>query len=148
MILSIVLFIPFVINILILIIYIVTKKLIYRRRFILTAFIAFVIQGIVILLSLLPAFFEIISYRILFWLLSGYFTIISVGIKILIFSQVYKRYQDPQNFHYNFFGKKVIHSGFMTKKEMVIFFLSVPIFLFAGAFFIARMINMILYDRL
>ena len=74
--------------------------------------------------------------------------IVSVIIKIMIFRKVYIRYQDPVNFHFNFFGKKVMHAGFLTNKEMMYFVITVPMFLFAGAYFAAGLINMILYGCL
>ena len=149
MIITLLFFIPFVINIFVLILYCYTKKLIYRKRFFLTAFISFALLGIVSLSSLyiLPLY-NILDFSLLFWILSGYLMIVSVCIKIMIFRRVYLRYQDPQNFHYNFFGKKVIHSGFLTNKEMKNFFVTIPLFLFAGAYFIARLINLIIHGRL
>jgi hypothetical protein len=146
MILTQILFSPFVINIFFLITYIFTKKRLFRKLFILSGFLEFAVLGIALIASVIPQFYKAVSYAALFWMFSGYLTVLAVGIKILVFSNLYRRYQDPQNFHYNYFGKKVIHSGFMTKKEMMIFFISIPIFLFAGAFFIARLINMILND--
>jgi hypothetical protein len=147
MILTIILFSPFIINILILIIYIYTNKKYFRKLFILTALTAFAILGIVFVLSsIISKFYKTVALPVFFWMFSGYLMTLAVCIKILIFTRLHKRYQDPQNYHLNYFGKKVIHSGFMTKKEMVIFFMSIPVFLFAGAFFIARLINMIIYD--
>jgi hypothetical protein len=149
MILTLLFFIPFIINIFVLIIYIYTKKLIYRRRFFSTAFIGFGLLGGVSFLSLFITFlYKTLDFSLLFWILSGYLTIISVCIKILIFIRVYLRYQDPRNFYYNFFGKKVMHAGFLTNKEMGYFVVTVPLFLFAGVYFVAKLINLIIYGHL
>lgn len=149
MIITLLFFIPFTLNIIVLIQYIYTKKLIYRKRFFSTAYLSFVILGIVILLSFyIPPLYKTLDFSLLFWILSGYLMITSICVKILILRRVYLRYQEPQNFHYNFFGKKVIHSGYLTNREMKIFFITMPLFLFAGAYFIARLINLILYGRL
>ncbi len=146
---TIIFFIPFTLNIFILIQYIFTKKLIYRKRFLFTAFISFGLLGVVKLFSLfIPLLNKTLDFTLLFWILSGYLMIISVLIKILIFRSVYLRYQDPKNFYYNFFGKKVMHSGYLTNKEMKYFFITIPLFLFAGAYFVAKLVNLIIYSRL
>ncbi len=149
MILTLLLFIPFTVNIFILIIYIYTNIIIYRKRFLLTAFFSFGLLGLVLFISRFSMpLFEALNFTVLFWLLSGYLLSVAISVKIFIFSRLYKRHQDPNNFHYNFFGKKVMHSGFLTKKEMGFFVISIPAFLFAGAYFVARLINLILYGHL
>ncbi len=149
MILTLLFFIPFAINIFVLIQYIYTKKVIYRKIFFSTAFIGFTVLGGLIFISILiPVLFNTLKFSLLFWILSGYLLIVSLCVKIMIFRRIYKRYQDPRNFHYNFFGKKVIHSGFMTDREMKNFFVTIPLFLFAGAYFIARLINLIRHGHL
>ncbi|MFH0977223.1 MAG: hypothetical protein V1874_15695 [Spirochaetota bacterium] len=73
--------------------------------------------------------------------------IVSVMIKIMIIRRLYLRYQDPENYHYNFFGKKVIHSGFLSDKEMKNFMITIPLFIFAGAYFIARLIGILSHGK-
>jgi hypothetical protein len=142
-------FIPFAVNIFVLIQYIFTKNLIYRKWFFLTAFTGFGLLGVATLLSsFIPILYKTLDFSLLFWLLSGYLMAVSLCVKILIFRRVYLRYQDPHNFHYNFFGKKVMHSGFLTNREMKNFFVTIPLFLFAGAYFVARLINLIRHGHL
>jgi hypothetical protein len=149
MILTLLFFVPFVLNIFVLILYLFTKRIIYRNRFFLTAFIGFGLLCVVLLFSFfIPFLYKAFDFTLLFWILSGYLMIISVCIKILIFRRVYLRYQDPQNFYYNFFGKKVLHSGYLTNKEMGYFAVTIPLLLFTGVYFVARLINFIIYGHL
>jgi hypothetical protein len=149
MILTLLFLLPFAVNIFVLIQYIYSKKLIHRKRFFFTAFTGLGLLGGAILLSLfIPILYNAFNFVFLFWMLSGYLTIVTVCVKILIFRRVYLRYQDPQNFYYNFFGKKVMHSGFLTNKEMGNFIVTIPLFLFAGVYFVARLINLIMHGHL
>ena len=142
-------FIPFALNVLVLILYFYTGKIIFRKRFLFTAFASFgLLGGVILVSSFIPSLYNYIDFRFLFWVLSGYFMIVSVIIKILIFRRVYVRYQDPENFHYNYFGKKVMHAGYLTNKEMMYFMITIPVFLFAGAYFVARLINLIISGML
>jgi hypothetical protein len=149
MILTLLLFIPFAVNIIVLIQYIYTRNPIYRKKFILTVLTGSGLLGGAVLLSLfVPAIYDAFDFAFLFWVLSGYLTVLSLCVKILIFRRVYLRYQDPQNFYYNFFGKKVMHSGFLTNKEMGNFILTIPLLLVAGVYFTARLINLIMHGHL
>ena len=149
MILSLIFIIPFVINILVLIIYIYSSKSKYKNLFIITAYAAFcLLLSLIIIGRFSKVVDENIDYTTLFWLFSGYLTIVAILVKILVFIRIYQRYQDPNNFHYNFFGKKVLHSGFLTNKEFKEFMITTPLFLFAGAYFVARLVNLILYGHL
>ena len=141
--------VPFAVSILILVQYVYTKKSKYRKRFIVTALAGCLLLCLILFLSLFnPRIKEAMDFQVMIWLLSGYLMITAICIKILVFSRIYTRYQDPVNFHYNFFGKKVVHSGFMTNKEMREFMMTIPAFLFAGAYFVARLINLIIYGHL
>ncbi|MCL2154731.1 MAG: hypothetical protein FWH53_03600, partial [Leptospirales bacterium] len=44
------------------------------------------------------------------WVLSGIIMLIALIIQIRIFIKIYKRSKDPENYHVNYFGKKVLHS--------------------------------------
>jgi hypothetical protein len=142
-------FVPFAVNIFVLIQYIFTKKLIHRKLFFFTAFTGFgLLGGAILFSSFIPILYKTLDFSLWFWIISGYLMLVSLCVKILIFRRVYLRYQDPQNFHYNFFGKKVMHSGFLTNREMKFFFVTIPLFLFAGAYFVARLINLIMHGHL
>ena len=140
---------PFAISIVLLIAYIFKKTRKYKRWFKIFASLGFVIFINVGILSMgrpqLPGGF---GFSSLSWAVSGYIMVIMLCIKFYIFRKIYRRSQDPENYHYNFFGKKVVHSEILTVREMREFMLTIPIFLFSGSYFIARLVNLILYGHL
>ncbi len=79
------------------------------------------------------------------WLLSGFIMCIMLAIKTVLFRRIYKRAKDPENYHYNYFGKKVLHEKVMTKNEFYIFFFTIPFFLLFGAYFVVKIINYFMY---
>jgi hypothetical protein len=76
--------------------------------------------------------------------MSGSFMIMTFALQTSIFIRVYRRSKLPEHYHYNFFGKKVLHSSVATPIEMALFFASIPMFLVAGAYFAARFIRLFL----
>ncbi len=82
------------------------------------------------------------------WIMSGIIMFLTLGVKINIFVKIYKRAKNPDNYHLNFFGKKVLHSSVVSKMEMGIFFGTMPFFLMSGAYFIAKLANFFLYNHL
>ncbi len=82
------------------------------------------------------------------WIMSGFLMFTTLGVKIKIFVKIYKRAKNPDNYHLNFFGKKVLHSSVVSKMEMGIFFGTMPFFLMSGAYFIAKLANFFLYKHL
>jgi hypothetical protein len=101
---------------------------------------------IVVLMSRPDMLYQVDVPRLL-WLMSGFVMIVTLWIKIRIFVKIYKRAKDPDNYHLNFFGKKVLHSTVVSKMEMAIFFGTMPFFLMSGAYFIARLANFFLYSH-
>jgi hypothetical protein len=65
---------------------------------------------------------------------------IALFLKIRIFYRIYKRSKDPNNYHVNYFGKKVLHSTVISRFDLLIFFGAMPFLLIAGAYFIAKLI--------
>ncbi|MCL2156020.1 MAG: hypothetical protein FWH53_10175, partial [Leptospirales bacterium] len=61
--------------------------------------------------------------------------------QIRIFIKIYKRSKDPENYHVNYFGKKVLHSTVISKMDFLVFLGAIPFLLMAGAYFIAKLIN-------
>jgi hypothetical protein len=86
--------------------------------------------------------------HVLLWLFSGFITILTLGIKITIFRRMYKNIKNPKNFHYNYFGKKVLEKDAVSQLDMLLFFGTMPFFLLAGAYFVACLINIILHGHL
>lgn len=77
------------------------------------------------------------------WLSSGIFSLIMLTIQVYIITNYRARLKDSSNYHYNYFGKKVYEGGHVQKKEFGVFMISVPFLLLAGAYFVARLINLI-----
>jgi len=83
----------------------------------------------------------------LIWLMSGFIMIVTLGVQIKVFVKLYKRMKDPENYHLNFFGKKVLHASVISKMEMAIFFGTMPFLLISGSYFVARLTNFFLYKH-
>ena len=75
------------------------------------------------------------------WIFSGIIMFIALAIQIGVFIKIYKRAKEPENYHTNYFGKKVLHSTVVSKLDMMVFFGTIPFLLIAGAYFIAKLIN-------
>lgn len=141
--------IPFFVCILLLIFYVNSNKRKYKLWFFVATFFSYIIVGNIGLLTITrPLLFPGVVPNILFWTLSGYLMVMMIIIKIHIFRKIYHRSQDPANYHYNFFGRKVIDTEIITKKEMSEFMVTIPVFLFSGSYFIARLVNWIIYGKL
>ena len=129
--------------------YVTTRKKKYLTLYLNTAVSNMLVAGALIYVSLTnPGSIRGIDPKVLFWILSGLVLVVTLKIKISIFRKIYLRAQEPENFHYNFFGKKVLHSSVVKPTYIVGFFASMPFFLFAGAYFVARLINVFLYGHL
>lgn len=89
-----------------------------------------------------------VNISFLLWLSSGFVMLVMLFVKISLFRRIYGRAQDPANYHLNFFGKKVLHPTVVKAEEVLIFFITIPFFLFAGAYFIARLVNLMMFGRL
>ena len=75
---------------------------------------------------------------------AGFFSIITLLIQLVILINIYRKSKNPENYHLNFFGKKVYHNGLAKPEEVTVFFACVPCFLFSGAYLAAKIINNIL----
>jgi len=136
------LFISFFIHIFFLIKYILTKEKRFLRLFLFTAGTNFLVAIILIIVALnFPEDVQKVDLSRFFWFLSGLIMFLGGGIQIAIFRHVWKRAHQPENFHYNFFGKKVLHPGVIKPVEFSAFFGSIPFFLIAGGYFVAKLIN-------
>ncbi len=117
--------------------------------FINTAVSNIVIAGCITLISLSnPDYIYKLDIKLMTWAASGFIMVMMIVIKIFVFRKIYKKAKDPANFHYNFFGKKVLHSTVASKVDILIFFVTIPFFLLFGAYFVARLVNLILYGYL
>jgi hypothetical protein len=95
-----------------------------------------------------PELIRGLNLKFILWVLSGFVMVILLFVKINVLRSVYNRRNDPSCFHYNYFGKKVYESGIIKKHEFLSFLASFPFFLIIGAYFVARLINMVLYGHI
>lgn len=125
-----------------------------RRSFFLTLFINTAVTNIALASSITfitimrPQDIRKFDIHLLIWLFSGFIMTITLGIKISIFRRMYKNIKDPKNFHYNYFGKKVLEKDAVTQLDLLLFFGTMPFFLLSGAYFVACLINIIMHGHL
>lgn len=102
----------------------------------------------IVLFIIKPDLLHGVDVQKLVWIMSGIVMFITLGVKIRIFVKIYQRAKDPENYHVNFFGKRVLHSTVVSKVEIGVFFGMMPFFLMSGAYFVARLANFFLYKHL
>ncbi len=143
------LFLSFLGHIFSLVTYVTRKSERSLQAFISTTISNITIAGacIVLFISKPDMLFEV-DVRKLVWIMSGFLMFITLGVKIKIFVKIYQRSKDPENYHVNFFGKKVLHSTVVNRVDIAIFFGTIPFFLLSGSYFIARLVNFFLYKHL
>lgn len=81
---------------------------------------------------------EIYLERIIF-IESGIIFFIMLYIKGRVTYRIYKRLQEPEHFHYSYFGKKVIHKSAVTSRDLFAYFLTLPLTLICGAYLIVQL---------
>ncbi|HOD15547.1 MAG TPA: hypothetical protein PK307_15345 [Spirochaetota bacterium] len=123
--------------------YIRFRHEVYLSRFIDTTVINVVVSGVCIVIAIfMPEEIRKIEVNVLMWGISGFLMSIMFMLQIMIFIRVYRRSQMPQHYHYNFFGKKVLHGTVATPVEVALFFGSIPFLLGSGAYFVARLVRL------
>ena len=129
--------------------FILRKENAYLKRFINTAISNIVLAGaLTVLVIFRPDLIRDVNLKFLLWIMSGLIMLIMLMIKITIMRNMFKRSKDPANYHFNYFGKKVLHSKVVLQEEVYIFLFTIPFFLFCGAYFFARLVNLLLYKNL
>ncbi len=141
--------ISFTLHVYFLIQYVIKLEKVYLRRFINTAVSNILLAGCLTVMAIFrPDSIRYVNLKLLLWIMSGLVMIIMLLVKISILRNIYRRSKDPVNYHLNFFGKKVLHSSVVLQGEIYIFFFTIPFFLFAGAYFLARLLNLVMYGHL
>lgn len=110
------------------------------RGFFLTAIVnIFMAIFIAFLIALYPSQLRQINLEKILFFESGavFFTMLFVKLRITI--RIYKRAKDPSNYHYNIFGKKVLHKNVATPQDVMIYFMTLPFTLISGAYFIVKL---------
>lgn len=139
----------FTLHIVIIALYIQRKKGIYFFWFIATVGLNMAIALALIVISLNnPQLIQQLNLKYFFWLLSGFITIVLLGIQVAIFRNIYRRSKEPKWYHINYFGKKVYEKGIVKQVEFLGIFFTLPFFLFIGAFFVSRLINIIRFGHM
>lgn len=139
----------FTLHAVIIALYVKNKDTIYFFWFIATVVLNMGIALALITISLSrPDLVRQLNLKFFFWLLSGFVTILLLCVKIVIFRNIYRRSKDPSWYHFNHFGKKVFEKGIVKQIEFIGIFGSLPFFLFIGAYFMSRLLNMLLYGRM
>jgi drug/metabolite transporter (DMT)-like permease len=137
------LLVSILIHIFFLIKYIRTRNEKFLWRFLNTAGANLVIAGLCIVIALYrPEEIKRIQMPMVLWLMSGVMMALVLSFQIVIFIKVYRRAKLPENYHFNYFGKKVYHPSIVKPTEVVVFFSSMPLLLLAGAYFVAKSIRM------
>ncbi len=128
--------------------YVLDKSNSHLKMFINTAISNIVIAGVLTVITIYkPSLVRQVDIALLMWLVSGFVMVMMLYIKVTILRTVYRRSKDPEHYHYNYFGKKVLHGTVVSKPEVMIFFLTIPLFLVCGAYFIARLVNYFILGR-
>ncbi|HRZ26634.1 MAG TPA: hypothetical protein P5295_07480 [Spirochaetota bacterium] len=129
--------------------YVIDKEKKYLRGFLNTAIINILVaMTLSIVVMLKPQLVNELDMGLLLWGIAGIIMLIMLTIQVSILKTIYKRAQQPENYHHNFFGKKVLHPTVVKQHEVLTFFGTIPVFLLIGSYFVARLINLFLYGHL
>lgn len=135
----------FCLQIFVIVQYLASKGMTYYKIFLGTFVINTILMVVVSVFAFRdPASIYRVNMKFILWMLSGFITIIIIFIQIGTLIKIYLRAKDPVNYTINFFGRKVYEQGILRKHEFAMFVITMPIFLFAGSYFIARLINILL----
>ncbi len=92
-----------------------------------------------VLILINPRELKAFNIERLLFIESGLVFVAMIFIKGRITYRIYKRSQDPAHFHYSYFGKKVIHASAVTGKDVLTYFLTLPLTLICGAYFVVKL---------
>ncbi len=125
--------------------YIQSRRPELLQKYILTTISNVFISAALIFVALYkPEQIQKIKFPLMMWILNGFIMVLSLITQITILRRLYQRSKLPENYHYNFFGKKVLHPSVVKPGEVAAFFATIPIFLFTGAYFFAKLIRFFL----
>lgn len=133
----------------VIILYVSSKKDIYYKAFLGTFVINTILMIVVSVLALSsPEMVRKVNLKLLLWILSGFILLVILFIKITVVIKILRRAKDPSFYTINFFGKKVYEKGIVKQSEFLTLILTMPFFLLIGSYFIARLINLIMYGHI
>jgi len=70
---------------------------------------------------------------------SGLIFVSLLYVKIRIAVKIFIRSRNPENYHFSYFGKKVYDQALVTQSELAFYYISMPVTLFSGAYFIVNL---------
>jgi hypothetical protein len=110
------------------------------RGFFITAIVnIFMAIFIAFLIILYPGQMRQINIDKILFFESGAIFFVMLFVKMRITVRIYKKSKDPSNYHFNVFGKKVLHKNVATPQDVMIYFMTLPITLISGAYFIVKL---------
>jgi hypothetical protein len=128
-----------------LIAYVRTRDEGYLRKFLDTAVVNVIIACACIFIGIFrPALIRVVDGPTLMWLMSGIIMMLMALLQISIFMKVRARARMPEYYHYNYFGKKVLDPSVLKAVDVLLFFLSLPFLIVAGAYFVARIVRQLI----
>ncbi len=141
--------VSFSIHVVFLAIYIQKRRPRYLTLFVNTTVVNVIIAGLIMGITIYrPEEARKIDAKVLTWFIAGVILVLTVAIQAFVFRRIYRRCKMPENYHLNYFGKKVLHHTVVRQGDIVLFFATMPFLLIVGAYFVARLINIILYGHL
>lgn len=139
----------FCFQIAIIILYLSSKRDLYYKTFLGTFIINTILMVVTSTIALTsPSSIQKINVKFILWVISGLITLVLLFLQATILLRIYMRSKDPDFFDINFFGKKVFRKGIIKQSEFLTFILTIPFFLMVGSYFVARFVNLLLYNHL
>lgn len=109
------------------------------RGFLVTTFSNFMIaMAIMIMMMKTPEIIRRFRLEPMLLLESGLIFFFLLFVKVRITVRIIKRAMNPDNYDINFFGKRVYKQTIVKKSELAVYYLTMPITLIAGAYFLVN----------
>ncbi len=120
--------------------YFKTKNTTAFQGFLATIFINFIIVAIIVIM-LMQTPDIIYKFKLEFILLveAGLVFCLLMLVKIRITLRIILRSRNPEYYDLNFFGKKVYKAKIISKEEVAAYILTMPVTIFAGAYFFVKL---------
>ena len=139
----------FLIHVLFVVLYVSKKSQIFFKGFIASGLTNVLVMGVLSFVAVKkPHLIQEVNIAFLLWCLSGVVLVVTIIIKVSIFTIVFRRSKNPEYFHVNYFGKKVYNKKILKPSEFMTMVGSFPFFIIIGAYFIAKLVNYIRFGYL
>ncbi len=121
--------------------YISRKSMKYFKSFMVTA-VSNTLVGITLAIFIMfdREVLKAVRLDIMLILESGIIFIYMLFIKIRIVFTIIRRMRNSENYHLSYFGKKVYDKKVVEMTEVMVFFITFPITLFSGAYFVGKIL--------